>query len=149
MKVLIGTDGSELAQQAAASAGRLFGPVDAVTVLAVITTTPGDDAGGIEGSIETPEMVEADLAGEQAAAEAAIDEIVAVLPESWHAHVNRRVEAGDAGPMLVWMAEQEGFDAIVVGSHGKGVLRRLVLGSVSEHVMRHAPCAVLVVRAAD
>ncbi len=63
--------------------------------------------------------------------------------------VTARIEAGDAGPMLVWVAEQEGFDAIVVGSHGKGRLKRLVLGSVSEHVMRHAPCPVLVVRDSD
>ena len=36
---------------------------------------------------------------------------------------------------------------IVVGSHGKGFLSRVLLGSVSEHVTRHAPCLVLVVRA--
>jgi nucleotide-binding universal stress UspA family protein len=51
--------------------------------------------------------------------------------------------------MLVWVAEQLGVDAIVVGSHGKGRLKRLVLGSVSEHVVRHAPCPVLVVRDSD
>jgi nucleotide-binding universal stress UspA family protein len=50
--------------------------------------------------------------------------------------------------MIVWVAEQEQFDAIVVGSHGKGAFKRVLLGSVSEHVMRHAPCPVLVVRAA-
>lgn len=149
MKVLIGTDGSDLAVRAAQRAGGLFGPVDAVTVLAVITSTPGDDAGGIEGSTETPQEVEADLAGEEAAARAAIDAVSAVLPDAWKPHVSPRVEAGDAGPMLVWVAEHEGFDAIVVGSHGKGRLKRLVLGSVSEHVVHHAPCPVLVVRASD
>ena len=149
MKVLIGTDGSDLAVRAAQRAGALFGPVDAVTVLAVITSTPGDDAGGIEGSTETPEEVEADLAGEQAAARAAIDSVAAVLPDTWKPLVTPRVEAGDAGPMLVWVAEQLGVDAIVVGSHGKGRLKRLVLGSVSEHVVHHAPCPVLVVRDSD
>jgi nucleotide-binding universal stress UspA family protein len=149
MKVLIGTDGSELAHEAAERAGKLFGPVDSVTVVAVITSTPGDDAGGIEGSIETPEMVEADIASEEAAARASIDAIVAALPETWQPKVDRRIEAGDAGPMLVWLAEQEGFDAVVVGSHGKGRLKRLVLGSVSEHVVRHSPCPVLVVRATN
>ncbi|MGH7353641.1 MAG: universal stress protein, partial [Candidatus Rokuibacteriota bacterium] len=37
-------------------------------------------------------------------------------------------------------------DLIVVGARGLGALARLVLGSVSEHVVHHAPCAVLVVR---
>ena len=149
MKVLIGVDGSDLAVQAAQRAGGLLGAIDAVTVLAVITSTPGDDAGGIEGSTESPQEVEADLASEDAAARAAIDAVTAVLPDAWKPLVTGRVEAGDAGPMLVWVAEQLGVDAIVVGSHGKGRLKRLVLGSVSEHVVRHAPCPVLVVRDSD
>jgi nucleotide-binding universal stress UspA family protein len=146
MKLLIGTDGSEIAHEAAARAGSLFGDVDAVTVLAVITSTPGDDAGGIEGSTETPEEAERDIRSEEAAARAAIDAIVAALPAAWQGKVTPRIEGGDAGPMLVWVAEHEGSDVIVVGSHGHGAFKRLVLGSVSEHVVRHAPCPVLVVR---
>lgn len=38
-------------------------------------------------------------------------------------------------------------DVVVVGSHGRGGLRRVVLGSVAEEVMRQAPCPVLAVRA--
>ncbi len=34
---------------------------------------------------------------------------------------------------------------IIVGSHGRTGLKRMLLGSVSEHVVRHAPCPVLVV----
>jgi nucleotide-binding universal stress UspA family protein len=37
-------------------------------------------------------------------------------------------------------------DLIVVGSRGKGGLRRLLLGSVAEFVARHAPCSVLIAR---
>jgi nucleotide-binding universal stress UspA family protein len=44
------------------------------------------------------------------------------------------------------MAADVGADVIVVGSHGRGAIERLLLGSVSEQVVRHAPCPVLVVR---
>jgi nucleotide-binding universal stress UspA family protein len=56
------------------------------------------------------------------------------------------VWTGDPGESIVSVAEAEAADLIVVGSHGRGPLRRLFLGSVSEHVVRNAPCPVLVAR---
>ena len=59
------------------------------------------------------------------------------------------VWTGDPGDMIVSAAEAERADMIVVGSHGRGAVGRLFLGSVSEHVVRNAPCPVLVVRPKD
>jgi nucleotide-binding universal stress UspA family protein len=59
------------------------------------------------------------------------------------------VWTGDPGDMIVEAAEAEHVDMVVVGSHGRGAVGRLFLGSVSEHVVRHAPCPVLVVRPKD
>jgi len=56
------------------------------------------------------------------------------------------VWTGDPGDMIVEAAEAEHVDMVLVGSHGRGAVGRLFLGSVSEHVVRHAPCPVLVVR---
>ncbi len=53
---------------------------------------------------------------------------------------------GDPGDMIVSAAEAEHADMVLVGSHGRGAVGRFFLGSVSEHVVRHAPCPVLVVR---
>jgi nucleotide-binding universal stress UspA family protein len=53
---------------------------------------------------------------------------------------------GDPGDMIVEAAEAEHADMVLVGSHGRGAVGRLFLGSVSEHVVRNARCPVLVVR---
>ena len=56
------------------------------------------------------------------------------------------VWTGDPGDQIVAAAEAEGVEMIVVGSHGRGTVGRLLLGSVSEKVVRSAACPVLVVR---
>ena len=56
------------------------------------------------------------------------------------------VWTGDPGDMIVEAAEAEQADMVLVGSHGRGPVGRLLLGSVSEFVVRNAPCPVLVVR---
>jgi nucleotide-binding universal stress UspA family protein len=53
---------------------------------------------------------------------------------------------GDPGDSIIAAAESEAVDMIVVGSHGRSTVGRFVLGSVSDHVVHHAQCPVLVVR---
>ena len=57
------------------------------------------------------------------------------------------VWTGDPGESIVAAAESEEADIILVGAHTRGVLGRLLMGSVSEYVARHASCPVLIVRA--
>ena len=57
------------------------------------------------------------------------------------------VWTGDPGESIVAAAASESADMIVVGSHGRSRIGRMVAGSVSDHVVRHASCPVLVVRA--
>ncbi len=50
---------------------------------------------------------------------------------------------GVAGPAICELAESLPASVIVLGTRGRGGIRRAVLGSVSDHVVRHAPCVVL------
>lgn len=54
---------------------------------------------------------------------------------------------GDPGESIVDAARSEQVDLVVVGSHGRSLAGRFLIGSVSDHVVRHAPCPVLVARA--
>jgi len=47
---------------------------------------------------------------------------------------------------IVRCARDENVDLIVIGTHGRGPIAHILLGSVAEKVVRHAPCPVLTVR---
>jgi nucleotide-binding universal stress UspA family protein len=53
---------------------------------------------------------------------------------------------GDAASEIVELAEELGVGLVVLGSRGRGLLRRGLMGSVSTGVLRHAHCSVLIVR---
>ena len=57
------------------------------------------------------------------------------------------VHVGDAYEMIVDIAKKKKADIIVMGSHGRTGLTRLLMGSVTSRVIGHAPCSGLVVKA--
>jgi nucleotide-binding universal stress UspA family protein len=57
-----------------------------------------------------------------------------------------RLAKGDPASSIIRVAKEQPCDLIVVGTHGRTGLRRALLGSVAEQVMRGAPCPVLVVK---
>jgi nucleotide-binding universal stress UspA family protein len=72
----------------------------------------------------------------------------ALVVEGRRAGVNVHflVWEGEPGPAIVEAALAEAADLVIVGTHGRSRVGRLVLGSVSDHVVRHAPCPILIVR---
>jgi len=62
------------------------------------------------------------------------------------ANVKEDLRTGTPYREIIDAAEQLKADLIVMGTHGRGGLARLVIGSTAERVVRHAPCPVLVVR---
>jgi len=53
---------------------------------------------------------------------------------------------GGAAEEVIDLAEELSTGLIVLGSRGRGRIRRLVMGNVSDSVVRHAHCTVMVVR---
>jgi nucleotide-binding universal stress UspA family protein len=68
-----------------------------------------------------------------------------------HANVRaeRRLEQGDAVAEILRVAQEIHADLIVMSTHGRTGLGRLLMGSVAEQVMRQAPCPVVIVKASS
>lgn len=65
------------------------------------------------------------------------------LPVPEGVHVEHRVKEGNPEEEIVRLAEELGADLIVMGSHGRSGLQRLLMGSVAEQVMRKSCCPVM------
>jgi nucleotide-binding universal stress UspA family protein len=59
------------------------------------------------------------------------------------------LKTGDARDLINQTAAEVGADLIVMGTHGRRGVRRALLGSIAETVVRSAPCPVLTVRTHD
>lgn len=67
----------------------------------------------------------------------------AITPDDPQVAYEHRLITGDPPGALVRLAESENVDLIVIGTHGRTGLSRLLMGSVAEAVVRKAPCPVL------
>jgi nucleotide-binding universal stress UspA family protein len=142
--IVLCTDGSELAGRALAAGLAVLAPADRY-VLA--TAVEGPDAGELVGAsgLAGPTMSEEEFA--EAQAEAQVTGTSIVDDEARRLGIptaERRVVEGPPGEALCALAEEVGASAIVLGSRGRGGIKRALLGSVSDHVVRHAPCPVVV-----
>jgi nucleotide-binding universal stress UspA family protein len=76
-----------------------------------------------------------------------VDDLEKVVPTVAGVPVQRRVEEGDAVGHILRDAESLPAELIVMGTHGRTGLARLLLGSTAEAVLRKASCPVLLVKA--
>ena len=135
-KIVVAYDGSEHARRALERAAALAREGASLTVVSVADAEP---PAGARGPATAPVLMEA------AERQRALEEAKALLAE-------RGVEAetvgafGDAGHAIAEEAKRQGADLVVVGTRGRNVVERLLLGSVSTKVVHEAPCDVLVVR---
>ena len=134
-KILVATDGSKysgIAINKAIDFAKAYG--GSLVVLSVVDVPA-------EFYAEAPQAVEDMIrtAREYTAAVKKQAEVAGVSAESF-------VGEAEAWEAVVKLARDEQVNMIVVGSHGRTGLRRLLMGSVTEKVIGHAPCPVLVVK---
>jgi len=135
--IVVGVDGSDHSLAALRYALSLARDGDAVVRVVTAWHVPSlTYAAGV---------VTGDLAAEleEAATQAQEDALTAAASATDGLTVQRSVQEGDAGHVLV--AESESADMLVVGSHGHGEIGELVLGSASHYCCRHARCPVVVI----
>ncbi len=147
--VLLTTDGSDLATAAMVRGVDLLGRDHRFLVLSVVP--PAFAASAAVGPMDSlPVAIDPDLEDRmestgQAESHKVIDGLLDVVEVSAEAVV----EVGDPSAVICAVAAREGADVVVMGSHGHGWLQRVLIGSVSHHVLQHAPCPVLVMRLED
>jgi nucleotide-binding universal stress UspA family protein len=133
-------DFSEISHLALSRAADLARRYDAA-LLVLHAVAPSRSALGEEAD-EEQERVETERAERQLARWRGGAEMLAGR------RVRTEVVHGDPAAEIVRHALRHRCDLLVLGTHGRTGLRRLVLGSVAERVLRRAPCPVLAVRPA-
>jgi nucleotide-binding universal stress UspA family protein len=147
--LIVGTDGSDLAVEAAVAGLALTKQADKLLVVcAVDLVNPMSDATGHAGPTLTYEQAEASNRQAEIEGKAEADATAKAVRDLGYGpeQVETLVVEGDAGPALCRVAADVGAFALIVGSRGRGGLKRAFLGSVSDYVVRNAPCPVVVSR---
>jgi nucleotide-binding universal stress UspA family protein len=147
--LIVATDGSDLAIHAALAGLSLTTQADTLLVVcAVDLVDPLEDATGHAASTLTYEQAEAANREAKTEGGAVVDATAKAVRDAGYApeQIQTLVVEGEAGPALCRVAADVGASALIIGSRGRGGLKRAFLGSVSDYVVRNAPCSVVVSR---
>jgi nucleotide-binding universal stress UspA family protein len=147
MKILIAADGSICSVDAVREiAGEAWPVGTKVRALFVLELLPRH---AFAVSLVPPETYAELEKIERARANQFLDEAVAILEAGGFSHedVSVSIVVGEPKRTILEEAKRWGADLVVVGSHGYGPWKRLLLGSVSNAVALQAPCSVRIVRA--
>ena len=137
------TDGSELALSAIRQGLDLLATPERIVVVSVAApidptlVTGTGFAGGVMTYDEKNDIVEA----QRAAAQLHLDD---TLTELGLDDAETMVLTGDAGREICQIAETLPASVVVLGTHGRSGIKRAIMGSTSDYVVRHCVCPVLV-----
>ena len=146
-KILLATDGSKDADLALSTGVDMANSTN--SELHVITVAPGapDPAYGVHETGFRWESYEEALEAVRKDAQDILDEQVRKVEEAGGTVAEAHLRTGERRDQaIVRLADELGAGLIVMGSRGLGELRRALMGSVSDSVVRHAHCPVFIVR---
>jgi nucleotide-binding universal stress UspA family protein len=150
MKILVAIDHSSISESVVQRSLSLAQPIQAEVILLTVVETPPAyfssialPTGDLVGIQNFPDLeLEAKL---RAIAENLLNHYQSVFTAA-KVQCQTRLEQGNARETICQVAKAENVDFLAIGSRGLGNLERLMLGSVSDYVVHHAHCAVIVVR---
>ena len=144
-KILLATDGSEEASAAARTAAELSRKTGAELHVVHVGSLlyDVDDTGSAVFDPEIEERAQTRLDQE---AQSLLDEQIENIKSEGGTVTQAHMRPGDQTDTIVRLAEEIDAGMIIMGSRGRGGIRRALMGSVSENVVLHAHCPVLVVR---
>jgi nucleotide-binding universal stress UspA family protein len=139
-QILIATDGSETANEAADFGIEMVGCSGAkIYAVYIIDTTPYRSV-SLDKIWSKETLEEFERVGHEATS------YIEKIGKAAGAEVETRVIRGNPAEKIISFAEDNNIDMIIVGSLGKGRYERAVIGSVSEKIVKHAKVPVMVVR---
>jgi len=157
-RILLTHDGSELAEAATEHAATLAKATGAPVLLLqvidsvaqILAQTASLAAEPAAAGAIAANVAEEAVQAQQAAAQKNLEALQAALERAGVAKVETMIMEGSPGDAVVSCAEEHGCDLIVIATHGRSGIKRAILGSVADHVVRHTRnAAVLLVRSKD
>ena len=138
-KIVLATDGSREAELAARTAADLAQKTDSELHVLHVLALPLDTH---DPSSFEPEV----WARLERSAQTTLEDVVEKIEASGGEVEGSHLKAGRPEAEIVALAEEIGAGLIVMGNRGLGGVRRALMGSISDSVLRHAHCPVLMVR---
>jgi nucleotide-binding universal stress UspA family protein len=137
-KILVPIDGSNNSLRALEHAIYLANKIDThITAMNVIDTPP-------TVYVESQKLLDDLLANFRSEAAKILDQYEKEAAKSG-VKIEKVILEGDAASNIVGFAQKGAFDTIIIGRRGLGRFKAMVLGSVSNKVLQHARCSVLIV----
>ncbi len=142
-QILLATDGSDESKLATEAATELSRETGSEVHLVYVLPTPAQLIGHHSYSAEIRESL---IGGAERDAETFLKEQAEKISSDGGKVVETHLRSGDPDKEILRTAESLGVGLIVMGSRGLGSISRMLIGSVSDSVVRHAHCPVFVVR---
>ena len=141
--ILLATDGSDEAKRATQAATELSRETGSEVHLVYVLPTPSQLTGH---HLYSDEVRESLIGGAERDAETFLKEQAEQIGSDGAKVAETHLRSGDPDKEILRAAEALGAGLIVIGSRGLGAIPRMLIGSVSDSVVRHAHCPVFVVR---